>query len=70
MGKICNQKNFHYFFWTPLGSRVSIKINFCQLFDNCSHCLPPVSITIAKLVEKFAAGVTGDTGVFDIGCAS
>jgi len=23
-GKIFNKKNFHYFFWTPLGSRVSI----------------------------------------------
>ncbi len=26
--KIFNQKSFHYFFWTPLGSRVSIQINF------------------------------------------
>jgi hypothetical protein len=54
-----------------------------QQFDNCSHCLPPasltplanlppvsltpvanlplVSTTLAKLVEKFAAGVV-DTG--------
>jgi hypothetical protein len=24
MEKTLNQKNFHYFFWTPLGSRVSI----------------------------------------------
>ena len=23
MEKICNLKNFHYLFWTPLGSRVS-----------------------------------------------
>jgi hypothetical protein len=37
--------------------------------------LPPVSITLAKMVEKFAAGVvdTGGnfaTGVFDTGGAS
>ncbi len=25
--KILNQKSFHYFFWTPLGIRVSIYIN-------------------------------------------
>ncbi len=50
--KIFNQKSFHYFFWTPLGSRVSIYIIFffkliliCQQFDDCSHCLPPVSFT-------------------------
>ncbi len=28
MEKIFNKKNFHYFFWTPLGRRVSIKIHF------------------------------------------
>jgi hypothetical protein len=33
----------------------------CQQFYNCSYCLPPVSTTPAKLVEKFAAGVV-DTG--------
>jgi hypothetical protein len=45
----------------------------CQQFDNCSHCLPLelftpvanlplVSLTpVAKLVDKFAAGVV-DTG--------
>jgi hypothetical protein len=44
----------------------------CQQFDNCSHCLPPVSTTpvanlpqvsttLAKMVEKFAACVV-DTG--------
>jgi hypothetical protein len=60
MEKIFNQKIFHYFFWTPLRS------------SNCSHCLPPssltpvanlppVSTTLAKLVEKFATGVV-DTG--------
>ncbi len=30
--KILNQKSFHYFFWTPLGSRVSIKIKFSFTF--------------------------------------
>jgi hypothetical protein len=44
----------------------------CQQFDNCSYCLPLVSLTpvanlslisttVAKLAEKFAAGVI-DTG--------
>jgi hypothetical protein len=52
MEKVFNLKNFPYFFWTPLGSRVRIKITFffnfilsCQQSDNCSHCLPPVSFT-------------------------
>jgi hypothetical protein len=58
MEKIFNQKNFQYFFWTPLGSRVDIKIHFfckfilsCQQFDNCSHCLSPVLFTpVAKML--------------------
>ncbi len=33
----------------------------CQQFDNYSHCLPPVSTTLAKMVEKFATGAI-DTG--------
>ncbi len=52
-GKIFNQKNLHYFFWTPLGGEVIIwkKIFFkfilsCQQADNWSHCLPPVSFTL------------------------
>ncbi len=68
MEKIFNQKSFHYFFWTPLGSRIIIQINYffnftlsCQLFDHCSHCLPPVSLTpvtnlppvSVELVAKF-----------------
>jgi hypothetical protein len=79
IGKNLQSENFYYFFWTPLGSRVSIWINFffkfilsCQQFDNCFHCLPPVSLTpvanlppvsttLAKLVKKFATGVV-DTG--------
>jgi hypothetical protein len=36
----------------------------CQQFDNCSHCLPPVSTTLAKLVEKFAASVIDNGGNF------
>ncbi len=43
---------FYYFFWTPLGSRVSIYIYiFLQVHFKlsavwyCSHCLPPVSLT-------------------------
>jgi hypothetical protein len=49
MEKIFNQKSFHYFFWTPLGSRVSIWINF--------FLQKP-----AELVAKVAAGVV-DTAV-------
>jgi hypothetical protein len=52
MEKIFNQKTCYDFFWIPLGSRVSMKINFffkfilrCQQFDNCSHWLPPASLT-------------------------
>ncbi len=51
MAKNLQSENWN-FFWTLLGSRVSIQIIFffklilsCQQFDNCSHCLPPVSFT-------------------------
>jgi hypothetical protein len=30
--------------------------------DNCSHCLPPVSTTLAKMVEKFATVVVNTGG--------
>jgi hypothetical protein len=30
--KNLQSENFHYFFWTPLGSRVSIKIHFFYTF--------------------------------------
>ncbi len=56
--KIFNQKSFHYFCWTPLGSRVIIQINFsfkfilsCQQFD----------IVPNDTGGKFATGVV-DTG--------
>ncbi len=101
MKKIFNQKIFHYFFWTPLSSRVSIQIHFflqvhfkllavwslLPLFatgviyiggkfaagfvDTDGNLppvlltpvanLPPVSTTLAKLIEKFGADVI-DTG--------
>ncbi len=55
--KIFNQKNFNYFVWTPLGSRVTININFCLQIHfkeyaawYCFHILPPVSlIPVANL---------------------
>ncbi len=34
-GKIFNQKSFHYFVWTPLGSRVNIEININFLKFAC-----------------------------------
>ncbi len=47
-GKIFNQRSFKYFVWTPLGSRVNLKIIFffkyafrCKQSD-CSHYFPPV----------------------------
>jgi hypothetical protein len=47
----------------------------CQQFDNSSQCLapvsftpvanlPPVSTTLAKMVDKFAAGVVASGGKF------
>ncbi len=51
--KIFNQKNFNYLFWTPLGSRINIYINFClQVHFKESaawyfHILPPVLLTPA-----------------------
>jgi hypothetical protein len=39
----------------------------CQQFDNSSHCLPPVSTILAKLVKKFAAGVVDTSGKFSTG---
>jgi hypothetical protein len=74
MEKIFNQKNFHYFFWTPLVVELAYSYIFffkfvlsCQQFDNCSYCLPPVSTTLAKLVEKFVAGVVDTGGKFATG---
>ncbi len=50
--KILDKKNFNYFVWTPLGSRVNIYINFClQVHFKVSaawyycHYLPPMSLT-------------------------
>jgi hypothetical protein len=54
MKKIFNQKIFNNFFWSPLGSRGNIYINFClQVHFKVSaawygsHYLPPVSLTPA-----------------------
>jgi hypothetical protein len=78
MAKIFRQKNFNYFVWTPLGSRVNMYINFClqaqfkmSATRFCSLYLPLVSLTpvanlpmvsttIAKLVQKFVAGVVDE----------
>ena len=52
MAKIFKLKNFNYFVWTPLGSRVNIYIKFCLQVQfkmtaalYCTHYLPPVSLT-------------------------
>ncbi len=51
MAKIFKLKNFNFFVWTPLGSRVNIYINFCFQVQfkmtaawYCTHYLPPVSL--------------------------
>jgi hypothetical protein len=56
MAKIFKLKNFHYFVWTPLGSRVNIYTNFCFQVQfkmtaalYCTHYLPPVSLTPVNL---------------------
>jgi hypothetical protein len=71
MRKIFNQKNFNNFVGTPLHSRVNTYIHFClQVHFKASaawylsHCLPPVSTTLVKLVSKFAAGVVYTGGKF------
>jgi hypothetical protein len=40
--------------WKKSSMRIKFFLS-CQQFDNCSHCLPPVSTMLAKLVEKFAS---------------
>ncbi len=63
MEKIFYEKNFNYFVWTPLGSRVSIYINFCLQVHfkesadwYSSNYLPPVSlIPVVHLYENISA---------------
>ena len=57
IAKIFKMKNFNYFVWTPLGSRVNIYINFCLQVQfkmtaawYCTHYLPPVSMTISLVL--------------------
>ncbi len=54
MEKIFNEKNFNYFVWTLLGSRVNIYINFCLQVHlkvsavwYCFHYLPVVSLPLS-----------------------
>ncbi len=67
-GKWKKSEKFNNLAGAPLDSRVNIYLNFCLQAHfkvsaawYCSHCLPPVSKTLVKLVAKFAAGVV-DTG--------
>ncbi len=58
MAKIFKLKNFNYFVWIPLGSRVNIYIDFCLQVKfqisaawYCTHYLPLVSLTpVANLL--------------------
>jgi hypothetical protein len=75
MANIFKQKNFNYFVWTPLGSRVNININFCLQVHckmsaawYCSHYLRPVSLIPAvhldfrispRIFEKIRNGPNG-----------
>jgi hypothetical protein len=74
MKKIFNLKNFNNFVGTPLDSKGYTYIHFClQVHFKVSaawyysHCLPPVSTTLVKLVAKFAAGVVDTGGKFATG---
>jgi hypothetical protein len=74
MEKTFKQKNFNNFVWTPLDTRVNIYIHFCLQVHfkvsaawYCCHYLPPVSTTLAKMVEKFATGVADIGGKFATG---
>ncbi len=56
MEKIFNHKSLYYVIWTTLGSRVNLSINFSLQVHfkvsaawYCSHYMPPVSRTLAKL---------------------
>jgi hypothetical protein len=77
MEKIFNQKNFHYFFSIPLGSRVSIKRNF---FLQVHFKLLAVAYWLLVLLirwqfatsvvdtgGKFAAGIIDTGGKFATG---
>ncbi len=81
MAKIFKQKNFNYFVWTPLGTRVNIYINFCLQVQfkmtaawYYTHYLPPVSLTPAANLPpaswyrwQFATGVVDTGGKFAAG---
>ncbi len=81
MEKIFNQKNFNYFVWTPLGSRVNIYTHFClQVFFKESaawyffYILPPVSTHGWQICRRgrwyqwqFATGVVDTGGKFAAG---
>jgi hypothetical protein len=65
MEKILNQKNFHYFFWTPLSLHLDEflpPVSFTPVAN-----LTPESTTLAKLVAKFATCVV-DTAIIFILC--
>jgi hypothetical protein len=56
-GKILQPEKFALFLFESRKNFFFKFILSCQQSDNRSHCLPPVSTTLAKLVAKFAAGV-------------
>jgi hypothetical protein len=71
MGKIINQKSFKYFVWTPLGSRVNIKINFFSfpslLSDVSSLILLPLfaMTPVGHQRQPFITGGKYATGIND-----
>ncbi len=59
MEKTFNQKNYNYFVWTPLGSKVNIYINLClqvhfyvSAAGYCSHYLPPVLLISVAICHR------------------
>jgi hypothetical protein len=55
MEKVFNQKSFHYFVWTPLGSRVD------KFFPSTSR------VSSLILFPSFATGVVDTSGKFTAG---
>ncbi len=59
MAKNFKLKNFNYFVWIPLGSRVNIYINFCLQVQfkmtaawYCNHYLPPASLIPVAICHR------------------
>jgi hypothetical protein len=70
MEKIFNQKNFNYFVWTALGSRVNI---YKKIFSSSFYVVSSLIIVtlfatgVFDTGGKFAAGIVDTVGKFATG---